>query len=39
VRDEQKVEGEALGRALREARLAAVKAALRERPAQAHAES
>jgi tRNA nucleotidyltransferase (CCA-adding enzyme) len=32
VRDEQKVEGEALGRALRDARLAAVKAALREQP-------
>ena len=33
VRDELKVEGEALGRALRDARLTAVKAALRERPA------
>ena len=32
VRDELEVDGEALGRALREARLAAVKAALRDRP-------
>lgn len=35
VRSELKVEGEALGRALREARLAAVKAALREQAAPA----
>jgi hypothetical protein len=33
VREERQVDGEALGRALREARLTAVKAVLRERPA------
>ncbi|HEX5046925.1 MAG TPA: multifunctional CCA addition/repair protein [Gammaproteobacteria bacterium] len=39
VREEKKVEGEALGRALRDARLAAVKAVLRDRAAQPRAQS